>query len=159
MKENVQPITEDHFEVGDYAIHGFGHFGKITQIKTQDLPSGIKATLFCVYDKGLNDGKGCCEVWFAENEMRPIPITEERLKRNGFVDATPKGELRWRRYAWYGSKGAPSVTVELCGYIGDTPNYLIDVNNGKAMSGNTGRYIHNLQQAIRKAKIVKNLIV
>ena len=158
MKENVPPITEDHFEVGDYAIHGFGHFGKITQIKTQNLQSGIKATLFCVYDKGLNDGNGCCEVWFAENEMRPIPITEDRLKRNGFVNATPKMNPDVPRYEWRGSKGYPCVSVEVQ-EPGDTPNYIMAVDTGRERVEGVGRYIHDLQQLIRKSKIVKNLIV
>jgi len=151
-------MSEYNFEIGDYAVHGFGHHGKITDKSENTLPSGIKAVTYCVRDKGFDNGDGCNEVWFAENEMRPIPITEDRLRRNGFVNATPKMNPDVPRYEWRGSKGYPCVSVE-AQEPGDTPNYIMAVDTGRERVECAGRYIHDLQQLIRKSKIVKNLIV
>lgn len=79
--------------LGDLVIHGFGGAGRITEICQNSVV--IKADSFDVGD-GMN------EVSFAINELKPIPLTDEILKMNGFSLQSDNTEIFKLDTYWLG---------------------------------------------------------
>lgn len=123
--------------VGDWVVHGFGHTGKVT---------AIDKTVITVHDKGLDDGEGNCEVTFALNEIKPIPLTAEILKKNGFMLQSDRSELGTLDTYWFGS--------ELGGFR------IHRLNNGNYQFGLAKiRNVHELQHALRLCGIENEIIL
>lgn len=126
--------------LGDWVIHGFGFNGKVTEI---DL------NVVTIYDQGLDDGDGHCEVTFAWNEVKPIPITAEILKKNFDVQCdsytyyTDYTELEIREY----TDGLWEVVIDEIEMSG-LPTWKMYVSN-----------VHELQHALRLCGIDKEIII
>ena len=120
--------------IGDFIIHGFKQIGKVTE-----LSNGIVT----VYDKGLDDGEGHCEVTFAENEIQPIPLTPEILEKNGFVNLQHSN----------------------CYHIYDNLYFSFELNELYVNEGYENskvcniHYVHELQHALRLCGIDKEIIL
>lgn len=127
--------------IGDFIKHGFGGVGKVTE-----LSKGI----ITVYDDGLNDGDGNCEVNFAENEIRPIPLTVEILEKNGFK----KDEKDKNMYYWNWS-----ICNNCISYDKETGKIRIFHSLGNLVFVLPLRYVHELQNALRLCGIEKEIIL
>lgn len=127
-------MKAEELMIGDYIKHGFGGIGKVTE-----LSKGIVT----VYDKGLDDGEGNCEVNFAENEIQPIPLTSEILEKNGFEYRPSWGE--WVHYNPF-----PLIDFTL---LTDEEGFQLDLPNTKI------EYVHELQHALRLCNIDKEIVL
>lgn len=131
-------MKAEELMIGDYIKHGFGGIGKVTE-----LSKGIVT----VYDKGLDDGEGNCEVNFAENEIQPIPLTPEILEKNGFeVDEKNENMLKWR---W-------SVIDDCISYDKSTGIVRIFYPSGLVFV-KILEFVHELQHALRLCNIDKKI--
>lgn len=133
--------------IGDWVKHGFGYIGKVTE-----LSNGIVT----VYDKGLDDGEGNCEVNFAENEIQPISLTPEILEKNGFgyvendVNAYT-GEILSHFYL-----GEEGYCANMDIHIG-TYNEGIFWFNSPMAELHRIRYVHELQHILWLAGVEKEI--
>lgn len=125
--------------LGDWVRHGFGHEGKVT---------AIDSNVVTVYDKGFDDGDGHCEVTFAWNEIKPIPLTTEILEKNGFkrVPIDYDKEMRSECYACDGIDWVIYANQFMLCRKGDWVGLGIDIT-----------YVHELQHALRLTGIEKEI--
>ena len=66
-------MKPEELMIGDLVMHGFGGIGKITEIDSKTV---------VIKDDGFDTGDGMNEVSFALNEITPISLTDEILKKN-----------------------------------------------------------------------------
>ena len=140
-------MKAEELMIGDYIKHGFGGIGKVTE-----LSKGIVT----VYDKGLDDGEGNCEVNFAENEIQPIPLTPEILEKNGFVI-----KKKWAQIGNFGDSPLIMWHFEDNATLHDFKHELeIHQNDtGKVHITIPCEYVHELQHALRLCSIDKEIVL
>lgn len=131
--------------LGDWVRHGFGHEGKVT---------AIDSDVVTVYDKGFDDGDGHCEVTFAWNEIKPIPLTAEILDKNEF-----KCEEIIQRH-WI-SEGGRILLKNDESLISSNNKWSVHVDNEDMQSIGYFEitYIHELQHVLRLCNIDKEIKV
>ncbi len=139
-------MTTEELMIGDYIKHGFGGIGKVTE-----LSKGIVT----VYDKGLDDGEGNCEVNFAENEIQPIPLTPEILEKNGFIKASMVSDTPPYDKDEEGNMHF-SLNEKFWGWWQPNNTFLIPANG---LGWLEFKYAHELQHALRLCNIDKEIIL
>lgn len=139
-------MKAEELMIGDYIKHGFGGIGKVTE-----LSKGIVT----VYDKGLDDGEGNCEVNFAENEIQPIPLTPEILEKNGFIKAPMVSDTPPYDKDEEGNMHF-SLNEKFWGWWQPNNTFLIPANG---LGWLEFKYVHELQHALRLCGITKNIIL
>lgn len=139
-------MTNEELCIGDKIIHGFGGIGIVT---------AIDKSVVTVYDKGLDDGDGHCEVTFAYNEILGIPLTEEILEKNGYKAFVPFDKIKYWK--------SPDGRIELFNNeeMMNTDNkWSVHVDNSDMQSIGYFEctYFHELQQFLRLCKFNVNMI-
>lgn len=139
-------MKAEELMIGDCIKHGFGGIGKVTE-----LSKGIVT----VYDKGLDDGEGNCEVNFAENEIQPIPLTPEILEKNGFIKASMVSDTPPYDKDEEGNMHF-SLNEKFWGWWQPNNTFLIPANG---LGWIEFKYVHELQHALILCGISKEIIL
>lgn len=129
-------------------IHGFGHPGRITAI--DDLT-------VTVYDDGLDDGDGNCEVNFAINEISPIEVTRELIEKNGFSRVF-EFEIEGRKGVHIYQSDDKRILINDDENMTNTFNKWnlhVDTEDMSSMMYCELTYFHQLQQMLRYCGIEK----
>lgn len=146
-------MKAEELMIGDYIKHGFGGIGKVTE-----LSKGIVT----VYDKGLDDGEGNCEVNFAENEIQPIPLTPEILeksdfKKDAFTNLSPD---------YYFDNDEYSICVNLNSTCDKSKSmwiekrssrFTVSIEETRHSLDKRPLYVHQLQHALKLCGIEKTI--
>lgn len=139
-------MKAEELMIGDYIKHGFGGIGKVTE-----LSKGIVT----VYDKGLDDGEGNCEVNFAENEIHPIPLTTEILEKNGFV-LKPDG---WLWCEEEGSEEQNYIFIQFRKGCDEVRIVELNFVNNVLAKFRKIQSVHELQHVLRLCGIKKEIVL